>query len=171
MTSKIINTEFLDSFNLDGTTFDKPVEKIKQDNLKITEHKKLIRNFVIIGIITHLLHYLIFLNPEPIPQIQSHTFEIPKGFGQINLPANLTTDLNRETTKIKILDRSYKKTLAKGYIRKSENTKAGSDQNRKYRFYIPYNKFEKILIESNKGIVIAPYEMTIQKKESYEIKI
>lgn len=173
MTSQVASKSFLESFNLDGMPSSNPLEKIKKERQSIDEKKKTLKKFLIWGLASHLIHFIMFYQaPTPPPSIQTEQI-IPNNFGQVSLPAVLATELKKEVTRVKILDRSYRRKIAEGYIKRSENISSKSQfmehGQKKTNFYIPYTKFEDILIASTKGIVIVPHKMKNKKRSSHEI--
>lgn len=174
MTSISTTNNFLDNFNLDGTQSSKTVEKIKKGKSSEELRSKLIKKFLFIGCLSHLLHFLL-LNPSETKSTEKKdpSIRIPKNYGQIQIEASMKFQPSKKIQKIKIMDLKYTKVLATGYFIKAENQepKSYSNQNQiPINFYIPYSKFKDVLLATNKGIALAPFKMEIKNEEKYEIQ-
>lgn len=173
MTSLIANKSFLENFNTDGIESDNPLEKIKQNKQKSDEKKKTFKKFLIWGLASHLVHFIFFSQALPPKKVIRNKQVIPNNFGHISLPAVLATELKEETIKIKILDKSFKRKIAVGYMKRSENShkiqNSYDSSAKKINFYIPYSKFEDVLVAAEEGITIVPFEVKSKKRKKHEI--
>lgn len=176
MTYKQANNSIFENFNLDGTISDNPVEKLKENQVIQAIKKKVTIQFFLLGLLSHIFHFLILQEPEVAasPKQESKAkLVIPQGYGQISVPAELMINVNQDIIRIKVLNKSYSRQIASGYIKKNENevlsAKHSFEEAKKINFYVPYEKFESILKHAQNGLIIAPYETKLKKGKSYEI--
>lgn len=168
----------LDHFNHAGIVSENPVEKIKENFSNIKLKRTIIKKCLIIGVLSHLLHFLLVHNnfqDQPEPSIANNTLKIPKDFGQISIKGEMVVALNEEVTKVKIYSHQFTKLISFGYIKRIENTslsqsREDGDLNR-IQVYVPVKKFEKFLSVKTNGFILAPYETSLTKEKKYEIEI
>ena len=168
----------LDNFNLDGTNYENPVEKLKEQQDKRQLKKKLFIKFLIISALGHLLQFLIFHKTQPKPKQPNKEVDhitIPNGHGQISIHGELAFVLKDKVTRVKILNRKRNQVLATGYIRKEENIHLIRPEQflkaPKIAIYVAYTKFEKLLKYDSAGILIVPIETRVKQGVRYEIEI